>query len=347
MPAAIYNARRGDASELLRLASLSEASAEPANPRDFSAAIFTATICEEVSFPWQRGTPFDDRERQAAETVAQLGDSAFTPFGGGAALDTDLIQLCRRWSEASHGPPSVYPPLPDVPALILEGEQDLRTPLEGAQRVAAQMPHSTLLTIPATGHSTLGSDSSSCTLNAVTRFLERLPVRGTCGNPPATPTPDKPAPLTLAEVDAMPRAPRSIARVLEAVDLTLTDVEDQAGTQALLSFNSGDSGAVKGGGLHAGRFRAGASGVSIDRVVFVPGVRVSGRLLNRASRVGSFRVSGSPAVSGVVEYRGGNVITGRIGGRRFRFKMRRVDNTPPEIELGKPARHERPLPRVP
>jgi hypothetical protein len=52
-------------------------------------------------------------------------------------------------------------------------------------------------------------------------------------------------------------------------------------------------------------------------------------------------------VSGVVEYRGGNVITGRIGGRRFRFKVRRVDNTPPEIELGKLARHERPLPRVP
>jgi pimeloyl-ACP methyl ester carboxylesterase len=346
MPGAIYNARRGDAAELLRLAALSETSAEPANPRDFSAAIFTATICEEVSFPWQRGAPFDDRERQAFETVARMGDSAFTPFGAGAALDTDLIQLCRRWSEASHGPPSVYPPLPDVPALVLEGENDLRTPLEGAQRVAAQLPQSTLLTIPATGHSTLGSDSSSCTLNAVTRFLERQAVRGSCGDPPAAPTPDPPAPLTLAEVETMPRAPRSIARVLQAVDLTLTDVEDQVGTQALLSFNSGDTGPVRGGGLRAGRFRAGSSGVSIDRVVYVPGVRVSGRLLNRAARVGSFRVSGSPAVSGVVEYRGGGVITGRVGGRRFSFKVRRVDTTPPEIELGA-ARAQRVRPEWP
>jgi hypothetical protein len=36
----------------------------------------------------------------------------------------------------------------------------------------------------------------------------------------------------------------------------------------------------------------------------------------------------------VVEYRGGGVLTGRIGGRRFRFEVRRVDTTPPEIELG-------------
>jgi hypothetical protein len=76
-------------------------------------------------------------------------------------------------------------------------------------------------------------------------------------------------------------------------------------------------------------------------------VRVSGRLLNRAARLGSFRISGSPAVAGVVEYRGGSVITGQIGGRRFRFKVRRVDNTPPEIELGKLARPVRPAPRVP
>jgi pimeloyl-ACP methyl ester carboxylesterase len=334
LPAAVYNAKRGDPAPLLRLASLSEAGAEPASPRDFSAAIFTATICEEVSFPWQRGAPFDDRGRQAAETVARLGDSAFTPFGPTAALETDLLQLCSRWNEASNGPPSVSPPLPDVPALILEGEADLRTPLEGAQRVAAQLPQATLLTIPATGHSALGSDSSSCTLNAVTRFLERKPVRSSCGRPPRAPKPDPPAPLLLNEVDPMPRAPRSIARTLQAVDLTLSDVEEQVGTQALISFNSNEASPVRGGGLRGGRFRAGTRALSIDRYLFVPGIRVSGRLLNRAGRIGQFRVSGSPAVAGFVEYRGGGVLTGRIGGRRFRFRSRRVDTTPPEIELG-------------
>ena len=144
----------------------------------------------------------------------------------------------------------------------------------------------------------------------------------------------------------MEGAPRSIARVLESVDLTLNDVEDQAATQALLSFNQGDSTPIRGGGLRGGRFRVGNSGMSVDRAVFVPGVRVSGRLLNRAGRIGSFRVAGSPAVAGIVEYRGGGLITGEIGGRRFRVRIRQVDTTPPEIELGKLARPVRPAPKV-
>ncbi len=45
------------------------------------------------------------------------------------------------------------------------------------------------------------------------------------------------------------------------------------------------------------------------------------------------------------------MLTGRIGGRRFRFKMRIVDTTPPEIELGGKAekpklRPEWPRPKV-
>jgi hypothetical protein len=253
--------------------------------------------------------------------------------------------------EASPGPQSPIPPLPDVPTLILEGQLDLRTPLEGAQRVAAQLPHSTLLTIPATGHSTLGSDTSACTLNAVTRFLERRSVRSTCSNGPDNLTPERPAPLTVDEVAPLARAPRSIARVLGAIDLTLSDVEDQVATQAVLSFNSG-SGPVRGGGLRGGRFRAGSRGVSINRIVYVPGVRVSGNLLNRSGRIGKFLISGSRAVAGVVEYRGGNVVTGRVGGRRFRFKLKLNDTTPPEIELGADAadkprlRPEWPQPRV-
>jgi pimeloyl-ACP methyl ester carboxylesterase len=346
LPAAIYNARRGDTAQLLRLASLSESGAEPADPHDFSAAVFAATICEEAQFPWQRGAPFDDRQRQTDDAIARFGDQAFTPFGPGAVEQTDLIQLCRRWSEASNGPPSVTPPPPDVPTLILEGELDLRTPLEGAQRVAAQIPQSTLVTIPATGHSTLGSDSSACTLTAITRFLERRSVRPTCAHPSQPLTPERPAPLALTEVAPMKGAPRSLARVLSAVDLTLNDLEDQAGTQALLSFNTGDTGAVRGGALRAGRFRVGNAGMSIDRAVYVPGVRVSGRLLNRAGRVGSFRVSGTSGLSGVVEYRGGGIITGTIGGRRFRVRIRQVDTTPPDIELGRLARPVRPLPKV-
>ena len=122
-------------------------------------------------------------------------------------MQTDLIQLCRRWSEATPGPPSASPPLPDVPALLLEGELDLRTPLEGAQRVAAQLPRATLVTIPATGHSTLGSDASSCTLEATTRFLRGALRAGRLRGPEPPARPDRPAPASLEEVAPVPRVP--------------------------------------------------------------------------------------------------------------------------------------------
>jgi pimeloyl-ACP methyl ester carboxylesterase len=345
LPAATFNARRGDPAQLLRLASLAETGAEPSSPRDFSAAVFAATICEEAALPWQRGAPFEDRERQTNEAVAGLGDSAFSPFGGGAVAQTDLIQLCRRWVEASPAPAATAP-LPDVPALILEGELDLRTPVEGAQRVAAQLPQSTLLTIPATGHSTLGSDSSSCTLDAVSRFLANRSVATTCDDPPRAAPADPPSPVSLAEVTPVKRVPRAVGRVLKAVELTLTDTEDQASTQGILSFNRGDAGAVRGGGLRAGKFRVGSAGLFVDDIVFVPGVHVSGRLLNRAGRIGTIKVSGSRAVAGKVVYRGRGIVTGRIGGRNFRVRLRDVDTTPPQIEVGNKLQAEWPRPRV-
>jgi pimeloyl-ACP methyl ester carboxylesterase len=345
LPAAVYNAGRGDPALLLRLAALSEAGAEPASPRDFSAAIFTATVCEEVAFPWQRGAPFDDRERQATATMAALGESAFAPFGPGAVIQTDLIQLCRRWSEAASAP-AASPPLPDVPTLILEGELDLRTPLEGAQRVAAQMPRATLVTVPATGHSALGSDGSSCSVDAVYRFLAGRSVASRCADPSTPIPPDAPAPATLAEVAPVDRVPEPVGRVLQAVELTLSDLEDQASTQALLSFNRGDTGVVRGGGLRGGHFRVGNSGLSIDEVVFVPGLRVSGRLLNRAGRIGTIKVHGSRAVVGKIVYGGRGIVRGRIGGTRFRVRLRHLDTAPPQIELGnKKLRPDWPRPK--
>jgi hypothetical protein len=234
-----------------------------------------------------------------------------------------------------------------VPALVLAGELDLRTPLEGGRRVAASLPRSTLVTIPATGHSTLGSDISNCTLRAVARFLDARKVNPTCSDPPRGLPPEQPAPRSLGEVRRMRGAPRRVARVLQALELTLNDTEEQAASAAVDQFDRGDERSIGGGGLRGGRFRAGGRGLTLERILFVPGVRVSGRLLNRSSRIGRFRIGGSRATKGVVRYRGRGIITGRIGGRAFRFRLRRVDTTPPEIELGKrPAEPDRPLPKI-
>ena len=194
LPGAIYSAAHGDPAVLLRLADLNEAQGEPATPEDFAAAVYAATLCEESPLPWAHGTPFDQRPGDAAAAAALRGQSAFMPLGTAAVLQSDLLALCERWPEATPAP-AKYGPLPDVPTLILEGALDLRTPVEGAQRVAAQLPHTTFVTVPATGHSTLGSDASDCTLNAITRFLKDRTPRARCADPPAplTATATRPA----------------------------------------------------------------------------------------------------------------------------------------------------------
>ena len=57
--------------------------------------------------------------------------------------------------------------------LLLEGEDDLRTPVENAQRVAAQFPQSSLVVAPATGHSVSANDLSGCTDRAFKSFFRR------------------------------------------------------------------------------------------------------------------------------------------------------------------------------
>jgi pimeloyl-ACP methyl ester carboxylesterase len=346
LPAAVYSAQRGDPAALLRLATLNESTGEPAPASEFSAGVYAATLCEESPLPWSRGAPFDARPAAAADAAAKRGPGAFTPLGAEAVLQTDLLALCARWPEATAAP-AVPRPLPDVPTLILEGALDLRTPLEGALRVAQQLPHSTTITVPSTGHSTLGSDTSECTLNAIDRFLNGGTPRTSCPEPPADLVVDEPAPLALSEVDRMKGAPSSVARMLNAVSLTIDDVEQQSANQAIIAFTNDIDGPVRGGGLRDGRFRLGNTGTSIENVVYVPGVRVSGRLLNRAARIGTFRVS-ADGKRGVVSYRGGGIITGTFDGKRFRVRVPRpVDNTPPSISLGKARERadDRPRPR--
>ena len=91
-----------------------------------------------------------------------------------------MLNLCERWPNAPLAPDFGPGPLPDVPVLLLEGEDDLRTPVENAQRVAAQFPQSSLVVAPATGHSVLGSDFSGCARRAFVIFLRDDPVSTRC-----------------------------------------------------------------------------------------------------------------------------------------------------------------------
>jgi pimeloyl-ACP methyl ester carboxylesterase len=319
LPGAVRAALDGDTMPLLRLGRRSfSVEGEPPPPRLLSTALFTATTCEEMRFPWARATPPDPAQRRqdAAAAAGLIPDTAFFPFDRASLLDNDLLQLCDRWPafpvERAFGPG----PLPDVPVLLLEGEDDLRTPVEGAQRVAAQFPQAKLVVAPATGHSTLGSDASGCTERAFARFFRDQPVSTACPRRrrefPASPPP----PTALSQVPLTAGVGGVRGRALTALALTLRDVGEDTLTRFI--FDERDPDLARGGGLRAGRYRLdGDNRLHLANVTFVPGVRVSGfvRRFGAQRQSGRLRVAG--AVDGVLSLRGRRV-SGRLRGKRVR-----------------------------
>ena len=80
---------------------------------------------------------------------------------------------------------------------MLEGEDDLRTPVEGARRVAALLPQARLVIAAATGHSALGSDPTVCARRAFDRFFRGGQVPSRCPQARRLFAPQPPAPTRL------------------------------------------------------------------------------------------------------------------------------------------------------
>lgn len=323
-PGSVRAALSGDATPMLRLRRRAyEVDAKPPPPRELSSAVYAATTCEEAPLPWDRSTPPDpaERHRQAAARAATILDSEFEPFDRGTSLASDTLALCDRWPAQAAAPAFGPGPLPDVPVLLIEGEDDLRTPVENAERTAQLFPHSTLIVAPATGHSALGNDFSGCTDRAFSRFFEDRPV------PPCRRTrrvflPSPPPPRRLSNVAPLRGTSGLRGRTLAAVRLTLGDVLEDAITQLIFDFDKpGDI--ARGGGLRAGHYRIHDDvTLELDGVEFVPGVTLSGRLENFGLRRqrGHIRVGGSVAPHGVLTIRR-FVAVGRLGGRRVSARL--------------------------
>ena len=181
-PGAVQAALRGDNAPLLRLShqSILENRTPPAS--EFSTALYLTTTCEEGPLPWSPpDLPFDQRWKGAFDSAGALPESAFAPFDRQTAASSAEIRFCAHWPAS--GPARLPPaaPTPDVPALVLSGAADLRTPAEDAAAVAARLPRATKLTIPFAGHSVIGSDESGCAQRVLTLFLRGKPITG-CGS---------------------------------------------------------------------------------------------------------------------------------------------------------------------
>jgi pimeloyl-ACP methyl ester carboxylesterase len=344
-PGMVTAALRGDVAPMLRLRRRAiEIDAEPPPPRVLSSAVYAATTCEEIPMPWPRATPPDaaERRRLAAAQAATIPDSEFEPFDRATALASDTLELCESWPAAPVPPDLGSGPLPDVPVLLVEGADDLRTPVENAERTAQSFPRAQLVVAPDTGHSAIGSDFYGCTQRAFARFIQGRRVPAGCRRRPHAFPAEPPPPRRLSAILPL-RGTRGIrGRTLAAMKLTLRDVISDALTA--LVFGPGETNTARGGGLRAGRYRIDSKNAAVlDGVVYLPGVTVTGRLEHFLTRrqSGRLRIGGRAAPHGVLRFHGLR-FAGRLGGRRVRGNLRaRVTVVASSARLEAP-----PLPRL-
>jgi pimeloyl-ACP methyl ester carboxylesterase len=315
LPAAIRSALHGDARPILRLEARAFTAPEPG--REIDEALFVTTRCEESVLPWGRSVA-SARERarlaqRAARTIprAQLG-----PFDQITALLGDVVPLCLGWPHASP-PPAPPGPLPPVPALLVAGAADVRTPVADARALAARIPGAVVLEVPAVGHSVLRSDSSGCARAAVAAFFTGRPVQP-CA--PAAPrfAPTPVAPVRLAQLPGAGRARETVA----AAGATLDDVIRLFAAREVARDappRVGD----RVGGLRAGTARWTRTGISLRRVEYVPGVVVGGFAPRAAGTTARLTVTGPAAPHGTVRLLAGGRAVAVLDGRRVATRVRR------------------------
>ena len=233
-----------------------------------------------------------------------------------------MLALCDLWPHGQPSRASGPGPLPDVPVLLLEGEDDLRTPVENARLVAASFPRSKLVVAPATGHSALGSDESGCIERAFSRFFSSRRVNSRCRRRPRLFRAIPPPPTSVRRLGPAPGSRGRRGRVLTALALTLKDVSEDSLTNLILDFRDPDL--ARGGGLRNGRYRLDGNGrLTLRKLAYVPGVRVSGfiRRFGEGPQRGRLRIAGPSTPNGRLRvFR--NRVAGRLGGRRVRGRLR-------------------------
>ncbi len=329
LPASVQSALRGDPAPLLRLNLLSEGLIPnlPGTPLAGSdgidEALFVDTTCEEASLPWARSASPSTRLAEALGTLHALPASDFYPFDPSTAWLDSVLPGCVHWPNVAPAPPPTSP-LPSMPTLILSGAQDLRTPTSGAEAVAARIPGAQLVVVPYTGHSVLGTDFTGCAAAALKTFFSSGTAQlCTAEHDPFAPTPITPTKLTrLRAVGGLSGRPGS---TLAAVLDTIVDLERQvvgATLQADRELPSGSS----FGGLRGGFARITASALTLHRLAFVGGVRLTGTFAVEHGRLrpADIAVEGSQAAQGTVRIGSSARVSGALGGVRFNISLAKV-----------------------
>ncbi len=318
-PAAVRAAVRGDTAPLARLiARAGDAESEEESLTEgFDVPLYYSTICNETAFPWNRSLSPQARLGEAIAFLGAQPASAFAPFTAANALALSDAPDCAAWPFSSPDPEIDDAPLPNVPTLILSGEDDLRTPTANARAVAKQIPDANLLVVPNTGHSVLGSDPTSCAENALQALFAGKPVKRCAEErPPSYELPTPLPPRNLSEVPLAHGERGLPGRTVGAAVLTLADFDrqflltlDERGGAENLSASS----SLRTGGLLAGWGGVVHGATMLHGYSYVPGVTVSGTISSGGS---TLRIGGSAAARGTIRLSDHGTLTGVLAGER-------------------------------
>jgi pimeloyl-ACP methyl ester carboxylesterase len=308
-PAAVTAALHGDAAPMLRMQAAVKGS-EDLTGGD-SEALFLATTCEDTSLPWNPAASPADRVAQARHSFDGIAPSSYAPFDPATVFKFSLAPFCATWPEAGPNPPVEENPLPNVPTLLMSGNDDLRTPQEDAAKVASELPNGTLVRVPDTGHSVLGSDLFGCATRALRNFFRGQPQKVCADKGELLP----PSPVPPRKLSSLPRVrgfDARTGRTLLAARLTLADLFEHA-VDALL-FSSDGFTIPPVGGLRGGYFQAGATALKMHAYSWVPGVTLTGKVPLRGTSV--IHIGGPAAAHGVLRISERGTVRGRLGGHK-------------------------------
>jgi pimeloyl-ACP methyl ester carboxylesterase len=308
LPAALHAAVFGDYSLLAMLVYVANAPEGGVNNE-----LYLATTCEELPFPWNRADTPSERATAALAAFQALPASTFAPFTGKTGYDTSDAPYCAGWSFATAAPEPSTGTLPNVPTLIISGAEDMRTPTADAEAVAHAIPDATLLVVPNTGHSVLGTEPTNCAQDAVNAFFGGAAIeRCTKTAIPATLEPTPVPPRSLSTLRPAPgthgRAGKTVRAVLDTLSQSI-----EIGVDNYLNGSSVTA-TVRFGGLRAGWGSFSLSGLHLHHYSYLPGITVSGEYATK-SKTYALRIGGAKAAHGDLIFNTKRkTLTGRLGG---------------------------------
>ncbi|MGC9974583.1 MAG: alpha/beta fold hydrolase, partial [Gaiellaceae bacterium] len=312
-PAAVRSALAGDTYPLGRLLAPSPSAA--ISNAQLSDTLYLATRCTEESFPWSPIDSLSVRTSKLTSALATVPTNTFDPFTSDAALGPSGlsdVKYCLYWPAPTVPvDPVVTAPLPNVPVLVLNGQEDDTTPLSDARAVAALFPQARRVAVPFSGHSVvLGAwpDASTCVARALSSFFVGAAMPS-CRFVTPFFRPVQVDPTSLAKVKAA-KLKGVRGQTIGAVLGTLSDV-----TTTELS-QSGDT-----VGLRGGRFNGSLTNLDLRKIVYVPGVVVSGKL-NIVNGLAKLTVAGAGArgTLAIHRYKKITTVKGTLDGRPLSIK---------------------------